>query len=333
MAIHPMTEWDKRYKCNLKVPEYDGKSNIGFYISEFEDFVQTTNVPRMYWKVHLIGALKDGSKRGNKSCALTDFLKKTVMSNLTYEQLVDKLKLKFVPKLHNSARQRLQAAEQKANESLSDWHMRIFQLYSEATEARANREGDDATDELLQSARAQFIQRMYDPDLKMLCTSQMHTAPTDFDLLLEWATIVQDSITARRGALRSTPALMAHVVPADEGAAYAVRPGATTVRKDEESVNASLALAITSLVEVLKENKKETPSTENSEQPYRGGRGGKGRGGYKNSYRNGGRGRGSADRSFDSDSGRESVSGRSEEKRAQGTGANPKNKDKSAENA
>ena len=256
------------------------------------------------------------------------------MQNLSYEQLVDKLKAKFVQKLHNTARQRLQAAEQRSTESLTDWHQRVFQLYSEAIEARATRDDEESHDELFQTARSQFIQRMYDPDHKMMCTVQQHTAPQDFDNLLEWAQIILESVLHRRGTLRGSPALMAHVVPAEEAAVCAARPtrpGKAGVKDLGGLNNPDIVTAINSLVDVLRGGKKSEEPSEMAVQPYRGARGGRGgsRGGFNNSRRGRGRGKGGAsDRSFDSDSERGSTVDRPSEKKDEASGG-----DKPSENA
>ena len=319
-AAEPYTDRDRRYKCNLRQPEYDGKKNILFYISEFEDFVKSTNVPKEYWKVHLNTALREGSKRGLKSCALEEFLNTTVIADLTYEQLVEKLKAQFLPKVLNTARQRLQAAEQKPSESLADWHRRLFTLYNEALQSRTTKGGNiDIRNELFVCARAQFIQRMYDPDLKLMCTAQMHTsAPNDFDMLLEWAQVIQDSVQERRAKMRGTSGVLSKVVPHEAPVhfvptAYAVShssPKRKVPGSPKTPKRADIETIINSLVQAWSGHTSEEDDADRSVQPYRGGRGARGnRGGYKNGNRGKGRGRGGTDRSFDSQSSRGSGAG------------------------
>ena len=301
-------EYGSRYKpSDLSIPDYDCKQNFEFYLSEFQDYVMDTFVPKHFWKQCLLQALKKGAKKAKGSYKMRNILRNLVTKDLSYEQLVEVIKGKFSED-ENDTLAKLQAAEQKSTESLTEWHERIFELYDLALESSAKR-GDEAAERLLyKTARRQFLTKLQDEDLKILCRTQCNP-PDEFDKLLEWTQDLLDGISTRRNSSRHRPALFAAVRPAEDAAVYAAKPATEkTVKEDETVTSSGLAQAINGLVDFLKQSQQQEQRTESSNAPYRGNRGGRGGGrGRGNSYRGRGRGRRNSTASVDSDSNRDGV--------------------------
>ena len=119
-------------------------------------------VSRQFWKQHLIKALTKGSSKHSTALVVDDFLRNTPTTHMTYKEYVKAVKEALEASHSTDARERLQTAEQWPNETLEQWHKRIYDLYQEIVESRTVRGDKVSRKELFESARAQFLDKLRD---------------------------------------------------------------------------------------------------------------------------------------------------------------------------
>ena len=265
----------KLNKGNLEAPEFDGKANFRFWLSRFEDFLTEMRIPEYQYKQYLLNSITKGCKKNTDNFVMTEFLRHTPTAHLSYLDLVGLIDRALQEEAAESQTHRqLYTAFQRSGESIKDWHKRVYSMYLETLETCTTRGDEAAKRQVFIAARAQFMSKLNDPELRVYMEANPEP-PNNFKRLLSWALHIQDSLAQCR-AKASTPFLGA-VYPEATPTACAAKPGA---EEDEES---RIVRIVTKALQKM--------NTESSGGGYYNPRGRGYRGGFRGGFR-GNRGRG-----------------------------------------